>query len=130
MNVKRRWWHLLPALFLVSMNAQGAIGEGTGNIVGSLQNRTDATYTVNATDQSTGRSRDNTVGEDGDFRFAQLPVGSYVVTVSRDGTVVARDTFAVTLNGNTSAVFVLEDAGALEEITVTAARTTSDTYTA
>jgi hypothetical protein len=74
-------------------------------------------------------SRDITVGADGDFRFSQLPVGTYVVTVSRnDGTVIARDTFSVTLNGNTTAVFVLEDTGTLEEITVTAARQTFDTY--
>jgi hypothetical protein len=128
MHTKSGWRHIVPVLLLLSLNAYGAIGDGTGNIVGSLENRSAETYTVNATDQSTGRSRDITVGADGDFRFSQLPVGTYVVTVSRnDGTVIARDTFSVTLNGNTTAVFVLEDTGTLEEITVTAARQTFDT---
>lgn len=128
MSTKPFWRLAFAAIMLVSLNAYGAIGEGTGNIVGELQNQAAATYTVNATDEATGRSRDVTVGADGSFRFSQLPVGRYVVTVSRDGTVVARDSFNVTLNANTSAIFPLADAGDIEEITVTAAALSYDTY--
>jgi hypothetical protein len=128
MNFKSKWRHMLPALLFVSLNAYGAIGEGTGNIVGSLQNQSGSSYSVNASDESTGRSRDVDVDAEGDFRFSQLPVGTYVLTVRRDNVVVARDTFDVSLNGNTTAVFVLQDAGELEEITVTAAAQSFDTY--
>ena len=79
---------MLPALLFVSLNAYGAIGEGTGNIVGSLENLSGATYSVNATDESTGRSRSTDVDGEGDFRFSQLPVGTYVLTVRRDDVVV------------------------------------------
>ena len=82
---------------------------------------------MNATDETTGRSRDVTVDADGGFRFSQMPVGTYVLSVSRDGTVVARDTFMVELNGTTTALFPLSDSN-LEEIVVTASATTHDTY--
>jgi hypothetical protein len=84
-------------------------------------------YLVNAKDESTGRSRDASIDSDGDFRFSQLPVGTYVLSVMRDGVVVARDSFNVSLNGTTTALFPLADAG-MEEITVTASAPTYDTY--
>ena len=109
MGTKPIWRVAFAALLLLSMNAYAGIGEGSGNIIGSVENRGAGTYTANATDESTGRSRDITVGADGDFRFAQMPVGRYTVSVSQDGRVVARDTFSVTLNGNTLARFELVD---------------------
>ena len=106
-----------------------AVGEGTGNIVGSLKDLGSGTYTVNATDSSTGRSRTISVNPNGDFRFSQLPVGQYNLIVSRDGTIIARDNFGVTLNGNTLAVFPLADQDVeLDEIIVTASATTGDVY--
>ena len=50
-----------------------------------------------------------------------------MLSVSRDGVVVARDVFNVSLNGTTTARFPLADAG-IEEITVTASAPTYDTY--
>ena len=106
-----------------------AVGEGTGNIVGSLKDLGSGTYTVNATDSSTGRSRTININPNGDFRFSQLPVGQYNLIVSRDGTIIARDNFGVTLNGNTLAVFPLADQDVeLDEIIVTASATTGDVY--
>ena len=104
-----------------------AAGGATGNIVGSLENQSSGSYTVNATDEATGRSRDVTVDSDGGFRFSQLPVGTYSLSVSRNGTVVARDNFNVVLNGTTTARFPLSDSD-MEEITVTASAPTYDTY--
>lgn len=118
----------LSSLLLIATSAFAGIGEGSGNIVGQLENLSVGEYSVNATDPSTGRSRDVSVAADGTFRFSQLPVGQYELTVSRDGTVVARDTFMVALNSNTSAVFALQDAGAIEEITVTGSKPAYDTY--
>ena len=118
----------ISSLLLVATSAFAGVGEGSGNIVGQLENMSAGGYSVNATDPSTGRSRDVSVGSDGAFRFSQLPVGQYELTVSRDGTVVARDTFTVALNSNTSAIFALQDAGAIEEITVTGSKPAYDTY--
>jgi hypothetical protein len=118
---------MLATLTLASQQVL-AVGEGTGNIVGTLENQSSASYTVNATDESTGRSRDASVNADGGFRFSQLPVGTYVLSVSRDGTVVARDTFAVTLNGTTTARFPLIEQVSMDEITVTASAPSYDTY--
>lgn len=127
MNIKLMWRVVAVAVTLISMNAFGA--SSSGNIVGSLDNMGSGVYTVNASDESTGRSRDTKVSSSGDFRFTQLPVGTYVLSVNRDGALVARDTFSVSLNGTTTAVFPLVDQSSeLEEITVTASATSYDTY--
>jgi len=128
MGTKPFWQVAIATLLLLSMNAYAAIGEGTGNIVGSLTNTGGANYTVDAVAEATGRSRSVTVGSDGDFRFSQMPTGIYVVTVSRDGNVVARDSFNVTLNSNTIARFELVDTTGIEEITVTGSMVSYDTY--
>jgi len=41
--------------------------------------------TITAKDPQTGFSRTVTVKEDGSYRFSSLPVGSYVVTIEKDG---------------------------------------------
>ena len=125
MNIRTIWRIVAGAVMLISLNAYGA--SSTGNIVGSLENMGSGVYVVNASDESTGRSRDTNVGNNGDFRFTQLPVGTYVLSVSKDGALVARDTFSVTINGTTTAVFPLAEQD-LEEITVTASATSYDTY--
>ena len=128
MSIKSIWRLLIVAMFTLATQQAFAVGEGTGNIVGSLENQSGPGYSVNATHDNTGRSRDLAVGTDGGFRFSQLPVGRYVLSVSRNGTVVARDSFSVTLNGTTTARFPLEDSGSVDEITVTASATTYDSY--
>jgi len=128
MRIQSVWRVIAATLLALAAHTAFAVGEGTGNIVGSLENQGSASYSVNATDESTGRSRDVSVDADGDFRFSQLPVGTYVLSVSRDGVVVARDSFAVTLNGTTTARFPIVDQGAMDEITVTASAPSYDTY--
>jgi hypothetical protein len=120
------WRIVAAAVMFFTLNAYAGL-EGSGNIVGTLENMGSGIYTVNAKDESTGRSRDATVDAEGDFRFSQLPVGTYVLSVNRDGSVVARDSFSVTLNGTATARFPLQDSG-MEEITVTASAPTYDTY--
>lgn len=102
------------------------VGESTGNIVGQVDNLGSGAYSVVATNPATGRTRNATVSADGSFRFSQLPVGSYELTVSRDGKVVARDSFSVGLEGNTTARFALSDS--MEAIVVTSSRVTGDAY--
>jgi outer membrane receptor for ferrienterochelin and colicin len=129
MNTKTKtiWSIVAGAMMFISLNAYGA--SASGNIAGTLENMSSGTYSVNAADESTGRSRDTGVSGDGDFRFTQLPIGTYVLSVSHDGNVVARDTFKVTLNGTTTALFPLEQQSAsIEEIVVTASAPSYDTY--
>ena len=126
MAIKSIWRIVVATMVLVSTNAF-AIGEGTGNIVGSLDNLGSGTYTVTASNEATGRSRDADVDSDGDFRFSQLPVGRYVLSISRDGSVIARDTFSVSLNSNVPAKFLLADES-IEEIITTATAIKGDVY--
>ncbi len=126
MTIKSIGRIVVATMVLFSMNAH-AIGEGTGNIIGSLDNLGSGTYLVTASHEDTGRSRDTSVESDGDFRFSQLPVGTYVLSVSRDGTVIARDTFSVSLNGNVAANFVLSG-DTIDEIITTATAIRGDVY--
>ncbi len=127
MTIKTIWRIVAGAVMLISLNAYGA--SASGNIDGVIEGMGSGTYSVNASDESTGRSRDTGVSAGGDFRFTQLPIGNYVLSVSRDGNVVARDSFRVTLNGTTTALFPLVDQTAsIEEITVTASAPSYDTY--
>jgi hypothetical protein len=118
---------LVAMATFVSFSTFAAIGESTGNLVGSLSNMGEGEYSVNATDPSTGRSRNASVSADGSFRFSQLPLGQYDVTVTQDGKVVARDTFTVSLNSTSAARFDLSQS-TVEEIVVTATRVTGDVY--
>jgi len=126
MKIKSIWRIVLATMMLVSIDAF-AIGEGTGDVIGSLDNLGSGTYTVTAVDESTGRSRETRVGSDGDFRFSQLPTGRYVLSVSRDGTVVARDVFNVALDANVLANFAL-GGDTIDEIITTASAIKGDTY--
>lgn len=126
MKIKSIWRIVVATMVLASTNVY-AIGEGTGNVVGSLENLSSGTYTVTALHEATGRSRETRVDSDGDFRFSQLPVGTYVLSVRRDGTVVARDTFNVSLNANVPAKFALAGES-IEEIITTASAIKYDTY--
>lgn len=114
----------IVSIFSVQAYAQG---NSSGDIIGALDNQGPGQYTVTASDPSTGRSRTTNVGADGNFRFSQLPVGQYELTVMRDGMLVARDNFGVSLNGNTVANFELADQ-TIDEITVVASRIVGDTY--
>lgn len=109
------------SILLLSVQAYAS----TGNIVGSLENASGTGYTVTATQLSTGRSR--TIGADtGSFRFSQLDVGEYELTVEQKGKVIARDTFFVQINSNVPARFIIESS--IEEIVTTAQPMQGDDY--
>lgn len=127
MNSKMLLRSLLLALAMcLPLTVLAQVGESTGNIVGEVTNLGSGAYSVQATSPSTGRSRTAKIAADGSFRFSQLPVGTYELTVNRDGKAVARDTFAVGLDGNTAARFALADA--MQAIIVTSTRVTGDVY--
>ena len=125
MTIKSICRIVVATMMFLSLNAYAGL-DGSGNIVGSVTNMSSGSYSANARDDSTGRNRDAKISGDGSFRFSQLPVGTYVVSISHDGTVIARDTFNVTLNGNATAKFALEES--IEEIITTAAAIQGDSY--
>ncbi len=126
MTSKSIWRIVVATMVFVATNAY-AVGESTGNIVGSLSNTTAAQYSITAASPATGRSRTVTADSSGSFRFSQLPIGEYVVSVVQNGTVVARDTIQVALDANAPARFVLADES-IEEIIATAQAISGDTY--
>lgn len=111
------------SMMLVAVQAYAS----TGNIIGSLTNTGGTEYTVTATNTGTGSSRSITASASGDFRFSQMSVGDYEVTVSLGGTVVARDVIHVSINSNAPARFILVDQS-IEEIITVAEAIRTDTY--
>jgi len=105
-----------------------AVGEATGNIRGTVENTDGSGYVVTATNAGTGAVRDVAVAADGGYRFSQMSIGTYELTVEKDGILLARDTVSVTLSANTVANFPLTDHSRLDEITVTASSIVGDTY--
>src|SRR5437867_13390488 len=75
---------LLAALMTASLRGQGL----TGQISGSVQDSTGAAVVgaeVILTNQGTGATRQVTSDQSGNFLFAQLLAGNYVLTISSSG---------------------------------------------
>jgi hypothetical protein len=89
----------------------------TGNIYGSVGQG--ATVTVQ---NQSGLSRTATADADGRYNVGTLPVGSYTVTVQRDGQTVGTRTVVVRAGAGSDVSFVSGgDATTLQTVTVTAA---------
>jgi len=102
-----------------------AYAADTSNLVGSVAGITQggAGIKVKAVDPKTGFSREMGVDQNGNFRFSQLPVGSYVVTIESNGKVVAQDNIRLSLGSNTTAKFeIAAPTDGTEVITVSGAR--------
>jgi hypothetical protein len=122
MVIKRLFRSLLAlSVLLVSVQAYAS----TGNIIGSLENTDGTGYTVTAKQLATGRSM-TVKADSGSFRFSQMDVGQYEVTVSQNGQAVARDMINVRINSNVPARFVLQQS--IEEIITTAQAISGETY--
>lgn len=93
----------------------------TSNIVGTIEADSPQTLNITVNNLETGFSRQIDVGNDGSFRFAQLPPGNYQLEVSSAGRVVARENLRVSLGSNARANFNLASQGT-ERIEVTGAR--------
>ncbi|ENN99402.1 MULTISPECIES: TonB-dependent receptor [Pseudoalteromonas] len=78
------------------------------DVVGSIDNiSTTAGYTVTVKNPATGLERTLNISEDGSFRFASLPSGSYQIQILKNGAVVAEDSVRVSLGANAKASFDL-----------------------
>ena len=81
-----RFLLILSAVFLSSYVV--AIGQGTGTISGSVIDEKQslvANATVTARNTQTNTSRSAQTDDDGRYRFENLPIGPYEVTVERSG---------------------------------------------
>ena len=78
------------------------------DVVGSINNiSTTAGYTVKVKNPATGLERTLSISDDGSFRFASLPSGSYQIQIIKNGAVVAEDNVRVSLGANARASFDL-----------------------
>jgi len=93
----------------------------TGGISGAVQAGTATTVLVTG---SNGLSREVPVDSDGRYRLSNLPLGSYTVSLKKDGAIVdSRKDVALKVGGNTDVSFVAAQASsaqALESVTVSA----------
>ncbi len=55
------------------------------SVTGAVAGRANAGDQITVTNSGTGLSRTITAGRDGNYRLSQLPVGDYVLTLTRDG---------------------------------------------
>ncbi|MDZ7868469.1 MAG: TonB-dependent receptor [Rheinheimera sp.] len=102
--------------------AGSAYAADTSNLTGSVTGAAPG-YKVKASDPKTGFNREIQLDGTGTFRFSQLPVGSYVVTIEKDGKVVAQDNIRLALGSNSVARFELNrPTDGTEVIQVTGAR--------
>lgn len=102
-----------------------AYAADTSNLNGSVTGAAQGTqgYKVKAADPKTGFSREIQLDASGNFRFSQLPIGVYVVTIEKDGKVVAQDNIRLSLGSNANARFELNKPNdGTEVIQVTGAR--------
>ena len=102
--------------------AGGAYAQSTtGGIYGTVPSASGNT-TVQVTNNS-GFSRTVQVGADGRYNFNALPVGSYKITVQRDGQVIGTRDVTVIVGAGTDASFAgagSSSASTLETVNVTA----------
>ncbi|MDO6838851.1 TonB-dependent receptor plug domain-containing protein [Paraglaciecola chathamensis] len=94
----------------------------TANISGSINANDYSQYTVIAKDPATGLERVIAVSDEGSFRFAKLPTGTYDISVMKGDTVVAEQKTRISLGSNTSLAFDFIENDGTERIEVTGAR--------
>ncbi|MCL6713803.1 TonB-dependent receptor [Pseudoxanthomonas sp. z9] len=98
----------LGACFIGGVQAQT-------NTAGAVAGRAEAGDTIKVTNPSTGFSRTFTVGNDGSYRFAQLPTGQYQIT--RNGG--EPRSLTVSVGTSTNVDFVGGNTQTLDAVTVT-----------
>jgi outer membrane receptor for ferrienterochelin and colicin len=111
----------------------GATSAYAQSAVGSVYGQADSGSTVTITDAGTGLTRTVTVGSNGQFSFAGLPTGTYMVSVKRDGKEVATDQVRVAAGAGTAVTFdvqtVVVSASRVQTIDVSTSQV-STTFTA
>ncbi|RBH74267.1 Oar protein, partial [Xanthomonas oryzae pv. oryzae] len=122
-SIQKRGLALALALAMGSVHAQST----TGSIVGSVGQGSGTSVLV---ENNSGLSREVPVDARGRYTAGNLPLGTYKVTVKRDGAVVeTRENVAITVGANTDVSFAANAAGSgvqtLDSVTVNAASLTT-----
>ncbi|MGQ3469248.1 carboxypeptidase regulatory-like domain-containing protein, partial [Xanthomonas campestris] len=116
-SIQRR---ALAVALLVALGAAQAQST-TGSIVGSVGEGVGTTVLV---ENNSGFSREVPVDARGRYAAGNLPLGTYKVTVKRDGAVVeTRENVGITVGANTDVSFAAAGSGVqtLDSVTVSAA---------
>jgi hypothetical protein len=95
----------------------------TASLTGLVTDSTNATVSrvkVTARNADTGYTRTNETGPSGYYSFAELPIGSYRLTISRQGFATMGETVTLSTAEKARRDFVLKVGGAEETIEVTA----------
>jgi outer membrane receptor protein involved in Fe transport len=101
-----------------------------GNIVGTVTDEQGAAVsgvTVTATNVETGAARTATTNEDGLYRIAGLPVGTYAVKIEKTGFAPITSNLGVSVGQDSKADAQLKAGGVAEQVTVVATGTLLDT---
>jgi outer membrane receptor protein involved in Fe transport len=113
---------LLVVVFARNLAAQGM---GTGTITGTVVDQSNATVggaSITAVDLNTRRSQAATTNDQGNYVFANMPIGQYEITAQHPGfTKVVQQSVRVNADSTTAVNISLRVGASQESITVTAA---------
>ncbi len=121
---------LLAITFLTSSGFSQAV---SGNVVGTVLDSTGAAVTnadVQAVNAATGTKITTKTNATGEYRFNNLPIGVYNVSVTASGFKSSTQQSSVSLNATTAVNLTLSPGAATETIEVSGATPTLDTTTA
>ena len=135
MSSSRHTSRLLPVIFAASFFAVVSFGQlSDGNLVGTIYDvsgKVIANAGVDAKNTATGVIAETKSDPSGAYRFNNLPIGSYSLTVTSDGFANAQiKDLSVELNKTATANVTLSVASATESVDVVDSATLIDTTTA
>ncbi len=99
-----------------SLQAAGQTGTVTGSVAGQ------AGAQVEIVNTQTGLKKSMVLDQSGNFRFPQLEIGAYQLTISQNGKMLGQQQLRVTIGTTTQARFALSDDSDIERIQVAGGR--------
>jgi hypothetical protein len=107
---------------VLGMSGAAQAAGSTGTVVGGIYGVPASGYTVTIKNPEIGFSREVTVDANGSFRFPQLAIGQYELTVTKDGKLAGKQIVRVSVGGTANAKFDLGNGSGVERIEVSGAR--------
>ena len=107
---------------VLGMSGAAQAAGSTGTVVGGIYGVPASGYTVTIKNPEIGFSREVTVDANGSFRFPQLAIGQYELTVTKDGKLAGKQMVRVSVGGTANAKFDLGNGSGVERIEVSGAR--------
>jgi len=131
--MKRNFIRILAGVFVACLFTCTVFAAQTGDISGTVTDASGAVIVgakVTVKSLSTGASRETTTNDIGQFSVAQLELGSYEVSIEKNGFKLNKETAVVRSGENTRLASKLEVGGADAVVTVEATTATLDVATA